>query len=97
MILGRNPALWLGVIASLLNVAVVVFGVPLTVEGLAAMNGAALAIVGLVANVSDPTALATFAKSVTRPSFMIGSTSGTGSLSGEQTPPTGANSTNAGT
>jgi len=61
MILGRNPALWLGAIQALLNVAVVVFSVPLDVNQVAALNLAAAAIVGIVANSQTPGTAATFA------------------------------------
>ncbi len=67
MILGRSPALWLAVIAALLNVAVVVFGVHLSTEQLATLNGAAVALVGVIANESDPTTAGTFATTLTRP------------------------------
>ena len=59
-ILGRNPALWLSAVAAILNVAVIVFGVPLSIDGLAALNIAAGAIIGLVANSADPTTVPTF-------------------------------------
>ncbi len=61
MILGRNPALWLAVVAAALNVAVIVLGLQLTAEQLAALNALAVALVGFVANEKDPTTLPTFA------------------------------------
>lgn len=61
MILGRNPALWLALLAAALNVAVVVFGVQLTMEQIAVLNAFFVAIIGFVANEKDPTTLPTFA------------------------------------
>lgn len=83
MILGRNPALWAGAIAAILNVAVIVFGVPLTLDGLAALNVAAVAIIGLIANQADPTTQPTFAPTFAAPTLTSPpSSSATGSLSG---------------
>ena len=63
MILGRNPALWLALLAALLNVVVIVFGVQLTSEQIATLNAAFVAVIGFVANEKDPTTLPTFAMS----------------------------------
>jgi anti-sigma-K factor RskA len=65
VILGRNPALWLGAVAAVLNVAVVVFGIALTVDQLAALNVAAGAIIGVVANESAAGTVGTFEASKT--------------------------------
>jgi hypothetical protein len=65
MILGRSPALWLGAIQALLNVLVVVFGVSLTIDQLAALNIAAGAVVGIVANESAAGTVGTFEASKT--------------------------------
>lgn len=51
MILGRSPALILGLVAAILNVAVVVFGIDLSTTQLAALNAFAAAAVAVVANV----------------------------------------------
>jgi uncharacterized membrane protein len=67
MILGRQPALWLALVAALLNVMVVVFGIHLTGEQIATLNAFAIAVVGIVANESDPTTAGTFAPTITRP------------------------------
>lgn len=55
MILNRNAGLFTGLFAAALNVAVIVLGVHITPEGIAALNAFALALVALVANASDPT------------------------------------------
>lgn len=60
MILGRNPALWLALIQATLNVAVVIFGVPWDATQIATLNVFGVAIVGIVANQSDPTTAGTF-------------------------------------
>lgn len=67
MILGRNPALWLALVAAILNVAVIVFGVPLTELQLAALNTVAVAIVGVLANSADPSTAPTFAATTKAP------------------------------
>ena len=61
MILGRSPALWYALIVAALNAGVVVFGVNLTAEQLAALNAFALAILGVIANESDPRTVPTLA------------------------------------
>lgn len=68
MILNRNGGLWTGLFAAALNVAVIVFGIHLTPEGLAALNAFALAVVGLVANASDPTTAGVLGARPTTPS-----------------------------
>lgn len=67
MILGRNPALILAVVAALLNVLVGVFGVPLSIGQLAAVNGLAIALVGVIANETDPTTVSSLAFTRTPP------------------------------
>ncbi len=61
MILGRSPALWLALVAAALNVVVVVFGIPLSDVQVLALNGLAFAVVGVIANESDPRTVPTFA------------------------------------
>ena len=92
MILGRSPALWLALVAAGLNVAVVVFGVHLTAEQLATLNGFAIALIGVVANESDPSTAATFSFATTRPAAPPPILPGVPTLSsGGATPsPTGA-------
>jgi hypothetical protein len=51
MILGRSPALTLGLIVAGINVAVIVAGVPLTGEQVAVLNAFGAAVVAVVANV----------------------------------------------
>ena len=83
MILGRNPALWLAVLAAGLNVLVIVFGVQLTAEQLAALNAFLVAFIGFVANEKDPTTLPTFALALgdRRGAAAASSSSATGSSS----------------
>lgn len=89
MILGRSPALWIAAVAAILNVAVIVFGVSLTAEGIAALNAAAIALIGLVANATDPTTAPTFAMTTKAPNVSVvnsstftASSSGTGASAG---------------
>lgn len=63
MILGRNAALWAGLVQAVLNFAacalVVYLGQPLTADAVglfAAANALGVVIVGLIANEVDPTA-----------------------------------------
>lgn len=94
MILGRNPALWLAAIAAMLNVAVIVFGVPLSMEGLAACNVLAASIIGLVANAADPTTSPTFALTMSGPATgSAASSAATGSSLGATTSPSVATPT----
>jgi len=67
MILGRNPALWLALVAAVLNVAVVVLNVALTADQIIALNAFAFAVVGILANSADPTTAKTFALTTKRP------------------------------
>ena len=60
MILGRNPALFLGLVAALLNVLVIVFGVSLTADGLASINALAAVVIAIVANSQTAEAVPTF-------------------------------------
>lgn len=64
MILGRNPALWLALVAAALNVIVVVFGIQLSAEQIATLNAFFVALIGFVANEKDPTTLPTFATAI---------------------------------
>lgn len=67
MILGRNPALWTALIAAILNVLVIVIHVPISPDGLAALNILGVAVIGLIANASDPTTSPTFALTLKPP------------------------------
>lgn len=88
MILGRNPALWAGLVAALLNVAVIVFGIPLSTEGVAALNGLAIACIAVLANTADPTTQPTFALTLKAPTTgNPPSPSTTGSSSGGSSDP----------
>lgn len=66
MILGRNPALWLGLVGAVLN-ALVLFGLHLSAEQVAALNAVAFAVVGVIANEADPTTAGTFAATTQAP------------------------------
>ena len=61
MILGRNAAVWIGLVAAVLNMCVLVFGINLDGPQLASLNAAAACLIGLVANSNDPTTVPTFA------------------------------------
>lgn len=50
MILGRPAALWAGLVAAAINVAVFVLGVDLTVDQIAILNAFALSVIALLAN-----------------------------------------------
>lgn len=52
MILGRSTSLWIGLFAAAINVVTIVFRVPLTGEQVATLNAFALALVGVLGNVS---------------------------------------------
>lgn len=67
MIAGRNPALWLALVGTILNVAVVVFGIALTTEAILALNALAFAVVGILANSADPTTAKTFSLTTKAP------------------------------
>lgn len=78
MILGRNPALWAGLVQAGLNLcmaaAVVIGGHDLTAAqvGLfAAGNAFGLAVIGIIANEADPTTAATFARTTAAPTLSI--------------------------
>ena len=60
MILGLSPALFVAAFAAIVNVGVIVFGVQLTTEGIAALNVAFGALIALVAGtpLTDHAALA---------------------------------------
>lgn len=61
MILGRAPALWVGLVAAAVNVLVIVLGVPLTGLQVGAINALALAVIGILANETDPRSVPTLA------------------------------------
>jgi hypothetical protein len=61
MILGRAPALWAALLAAILNVAVVVFNVPLSGLQVGALNTLGLVTIGILANESDPRTVPTLA------------------------------------
>jgi uncharacterized membrane protein len=67
MILGRSRILWLALIAAVLNVAVVVFSVPLNEIQIGALNILALTALGVIANESDPTTVGTLALTMKAP------------------------------
>lgn len=67
MILGRSKVLWIALVGAALNAAVVVFGVPISTEGIAALNALGVALIGIFANEHDPTTAGTFALTVTPP------------------------------
>lgn len=74
MILGRNAGLWAALVQSGLNVAAAIIVVatnqplsPADVALFAALNAMGLAIVGVIANVADPTTLPTFAMTTSPP------------------------------
>jgi hypothetical protein len=54
-------------VAAAINVVVIVFNVPLTALQIGALNAFALAVVGIVANSSDPTTVGTFTLSTQPP------------------------------
>jgi hypothetical protein len=86
VILGRSPALWLALVAALLNAAVVVFHIPLDGIQVAALNGLAVAAIGVIANAADPTTAATFAFTTKAPNLTIlRSSSPTESFTGDET------------
>lgn len=68
MILGRNNALWVGAAAAILNALVVLGLWQISGVQLAAVDGAAFAVIGLIANASDPTTAPTFALTTKAPS-----------------------------
>ena len=70
MILGRNPALFAGLIQALINVVVAigaVLGTPIDGALVAALNSVGIAIIAVLANEADPSTLSTFAPSITPP------------------------------
>ncbi len=96
MILGRSKVLWLSLVAAALNVAVIVFALPLTDVQVVTLNAFALAFLGWLANESDPTTVATFALTTTPPRIAPSSTTtvpasspGTPSAGGGSAPTTG--------
>jgi multisubunit Na+/H+ antiporter MnhF subunit len=50
MIFGRPPALILGLLAAVVNVAILVFKIPITLDQLAALDALAVAVIAIVAN-----------------------------------------------
>jgi len=85
MILGRNPALWLALITAVLNAAVIVFGIQLSAEQMAALNGLAVAVIGVVANEADPTTASTLAFTTSGPTSPAPSSSAPALSSGATT------------
>lgn len=71
MILGRNPALWLALIQATLNVLVVILHIPWDSTQIAVLNVFGVAVVGVVANNSDPTTAGTFALTTKAPASGI--------------------------
>lgn len=67
MILGRNNALWAAAVAAIFNVLVVLGLWQISGLQLASVDGAAFAIIGLIANASDPTTAPTFALTTKAP------------------------------
>ncbi len=59
MILGRSPSTVLALIQAALNVVVVVLGVQLTAEQIAALNAFGAALITVIANSDYKSALAT--------------------------------------
>lgn len=67
MILGRNPALWVALGASILNALVVLQIWNLDTIQLAALNALLVAAIGVIANEADPTTAGTFAATTQAP------------------------------
>lgn len=67
MILGRSSALWLALVAAALNVAVSIFHVNFTTDQLTVLNAFAIALIGVVANETNPTTAGTFALTTKAP------------------------------
>ncbi len=61
MILGRNRALWVALLGAFLNAVVVLGIIRLTSDQIASIDALGLAIIGIIANASDPTTVPTFA------------------------------------
>jgi hypothetical protein len=57
--------MWTALVAAILNVLVVVLGINLAIDQLAALNIAAAAIIGIVANESAKGTVGTFAATTT--------------------------------
>lgn len=72
MILGRNAGLWTALAAALVNVAAVLGLFDLTIDQWAAVNAAAFAVVGLVANAADAGTVPTFAPTFHGPTTPLG-------------------------
>jgi uncharacterized membrane protein len=79
MILGRNPALWLGLATAVLAAAVVVFGVALSTIQVETIMAVVSAIIGIVANEADPTTAGTLAFTTKAPQLTATTPSGTAS------------------
>ena len=60
MLLGRNVALWLGLVQAILSVLVGVVGVALTLQQVALIEALASAIIAILANANTPGAVPTF-------------------------------------
>lgn len=61
MILGRAPSLWVALVAAAINAAILVLRVPLSADQVLALNGLALAAIGILANENDPRTVPTLA------------------------------------
>lgn len=67
MIFGRSPALWLALVAAALNVVVSLSIVSFSAEQLAVLNAFAVAVIGVIANETNPTTVGTFALTTKAP------------------------------
>lgn len=67
MILGRSSALWLALVTAALNVAVSIFHIEFTLDQLAVLNAFAVALIGIIANETNPTTAGTFAMTTKAP------------------------------
>lgn len=67
MILGRSPALWLSLVTAALNVIVSLGIVSFTADQLAVLNAFAIAVIGVIANETNPTTVGTFALTTKAP------------------------------
>jgi hypothetical protein len=65
MIFGRNVALWAGLLGTVLNAIAFLFA--LDPQAVILIDGAGLALLGVLANEADPSTVSTFAGTVTPP------------------------------
>lgn len=68
---GRATTLWVSLVAGALNLAVVVFRVPLDADQVIAINGFALILIGILANEENPTTAGTFSATTETPVVTI--------------------------